>query len=69
MAIFVHGGIALFLGMPTFGLVMLIGNLAFVSPKTVRRVFDPSPGGSRWPSSAKPQGQGAATERSDCQRV
>ncbi len=27
--------------MPTFGLVMLIGNLAFVSPKTVRKVFDP----------------------------
>jgi hypothetical protein len=41
MAIFVHGGIALFLGMPTFGMVMLIGNLAFVSPKTVRKVFDP----------------------------
>lgn len=41
MAIFVHGGIALCLGMPTFGLVMLIGNLAFVSPKTVRKVFDP----------------------------
>ena len=41
MAVFVHGGIVLFLGMPTFGLVMLIGNLAFVSPKTVRKVFDP----------------------------
>jgi hypothetical protein len=41
MAIFVHGGIILFLGMPTFGLVMLIGNLAFISPKTVRKVFDP----------------------------
>jgi hypothetical protein len=41
MAILVHGGIALFLGMPTFGLVMLIGNLAFVSPKTVRKIFDP----------------------------
>jgi hypothetical protein len=41
MAIFVHAGIALFLGMPTFGLVMLIGNLAFVSPKTVRKFFDP----------------------------
>ena len=41
MAVFVHLGIALFLGMPTFGLVMLIGNLAFVSPKTVRKVFDP----------------------------
>lgn len=41
IAIFVHGGIALFLGMPTFGIVMLIGNLAFVSPKTVRKLFDP----------------------------
>ncbi len=41
MAIFVHGGIIIALGMPTFGLVMLIGNLAFVSPKMVRKVFDP----------------------------
>jgi hypothetical protein len=41
MAVFVHLGIILALGMPTFGLVMLIGNLAFVSPKTVRKVFDP----------------------------
>ena len=41
MAVFVHGGIIFALGMPTFGLVMLIGNLAFVSPKTVRKVFDP----------------------------
>jgi hypothetical protein len=41
MAVIVHSGIVLFLGMPTFGLVMLIGNLAFISPKTVRKVFDP----------------------------
>jgi hypothetical protein len=41
MAVLVHLGIALALGMPTFGLVMLIGNLAFVSPKMVRKVFDP----------------------------
>ena len=41
MAVLVHAGIILALGMPTFGLVMLIGNLAFVSPKTVRKVFDP----------------------------
>ena len=32
MAVFVHGGIALALGMKTFGLVMLIANLAFLSP-------------------------------------
>lgn len=41
MAVLVHLGIVLALGMPTFGLVMLIGNLAFVSPKVVRKVFDP----------------------------
>lgn len=41
IAVLVHAGIAIALGMPTFGLVMLIGNLAFVSPKTVRKVFDP----------------------------
>jgi hypothetical protein len=41
MAVVVHGGIILFLGMPTFGLVMLVGNMAFVSPKTVRKFFDP----------------------------
>ena len=38
MAVCVHGGIAMFLGMPTFGLAMLIGNLAFVSPHIVRSV-------------------------------
>jgi Vitamin K-dependent gamma-carboxylase len=41
MAVLVHGGIIVALGMPTFGLVMLIGNLAFISPKTIRKVFDP----------------------------
>jgi hypothetical protein len=34
----VHGGIALFLGMITFGLAMLIGNFAFVSPRVVDAV-------------------------------
>ncbi len=37
MAVAVHGGIALFLGMITFGLAMLIGNLAFIAPETVER--------------------------------
>jgi hypothetical protein len=36
MAVGVHLGIAVCLGMPTFGLAMLIGNLAFVPPETVR---------------------------------
>jgi hypothetical protein len=35
MAIGVHAGIGLFLGMKTFGLAMIIGNLAFVYPETV----------------------------------
>jgi len=36
IAVGVHGGIALFLGMITFGLAMLIANLAFVSPTLVQ---------------------------------
>ena len=35
MAVFVHGGIALALGMPTFGCMMIVANLAFVSPETI----------------------------------
>lgn len=38
MAVCVHGGIVLCLGMPTFGLAMIIANLAFISPETVNRV-------------------------------
>ncbi|WP_254511200.1 HTTM domain-containing protein [Anatilimnocola floriformis] len=38
LAAAVHLGIALFLGMPTFGLMMLFGNLAFVYPETVAAV-------------------------------
>jgi hypothetical protein len=38
MAIGVHLGIAACLGMKTFGLVMIIGNLAFVYPEQVRDV-------------------------------
>jgi hypothetical protein len=41
LAVVLHAGIIFALGMPTFGLVMLIGNLAFVSPMTVQRVCDP----------------------------
>src|SRR5436190_22735732 len=38
MAVMVHLGIAMCLGMKTFGMVMIIGNLAFVYPETVRDV-------------------------------
>jgi hypothetical protein len=44
MAVIIHGGIVVAYGMPTFGLVMLIGNLAFVSPEAVRRWLDPAAG-------------------------
>lgn len=40
LAVAVHGGIALFLGMITFGLAMIIGNLAFVPPEWTRGVVD-----------------------------
>lgn len=39
LAVFVHGGIGLFLGMWTFGLAMLIANIAFISPETTRAVL------------------------------
>ncbi len=42
LAIPLHLGIACFLGMITFGLVMLIGNLAFVSPAIVRAILSRS---------------------------
>jgi len=36
LAVLVHGGIGICLGMQTFGLAMIIANLAFLSPETVR---------------------------------
>ena len=44
-----HMGIAICLGMVTFGLIMLVGNLAFVSPGLIRAI---------WPARAG-QGRGA----------
>ncbi len=41
LAVAIHGGIALSLGMVTFGLVMLIGNLAFLSPGFVHGLMHP----------------------------
>src|SRR5207247_207778 len=38
MAVGVHLGIAMCLGMKTFGLVMIVGNLAFLYPETIRDV-------------------------------
>lgn len=38
MALLVHGGICVALGMWTFGTMMIVANLAFVAPETVRQV-------------------------------
>jgi hypothetical protein len=40
MSVPIHLGIALFLGMMTFGLAMIIANLAFVSPWVARTVLE-----------------------------
>ncbi len=39
LAVAVHGGIALFLGMITFGLMMIVANLAFVEPEWIDRLL------------------------------
>jgi Vitamin K-dependent gamma-carboxylase len=39
LAVAVHGGIALFLGMITFGVMMIVANLAFVEPEWIDRLF------------------------------
>jgi len=44
LAIPLHMGIALGMGMITFGLIMLVGCLSFVSPRLVRRVLE----GAEW---------------------
>lgn len=41
IAMAVHGGIALALGMITFGSAMIIANLSFLKPSTVRKWADP----------------------------
>lgn len=48
LAFAVHLGIALFLGMPTFGCAMIILNLAFVYPETVAAVV-----GLKWLTGAR----------------
>jgi hypothetical protein len=45
IAVFVHAGIAMFLGMVTFGFMMIVANLAFVPPETMQRIFRT---GLRW---------------------
>ncbi|HZZ72665.1 MAG TPA: HTTM domain-containing protein [Pirellulales bacterium] len=65
MAVCVHGGIALFLGMKTFGLVMLIANLAFISPNFVRRLLQRprDPGGTAPAEQGRGEPRRAASRR------
>jgi hypothetical protein len=62
LAIPLHMGIAICLGMVTFGLAMLIGNLAFVSPALVRAIW---PFQAKTPSglAAEPTGSLAGTAK------
>lgn len=41
LAVLVHGGIALCLGMKTFGLAMIFANMVFVPPQTIRAWLAP----------------------------
>jgi hypothetical protein len=41
MAVLVHAGIALAMGLMTFGLAMIFANMSFLSPATIRRWVDP----------------------------
>ena len=40
LAVFLHLGIAMFMGMITFGTIMIVANMAFLSPDFVRAVVD-----------------------------
>ena len=55
MAIPLHMGIAICLGMTTFGLIMLVGNMAFIPPSVFR---------GWWTSRATQQGRGGAESTS-----
>ncbi len=41
IAVFVHAGIALALGMVTFGTIMIVANMAFIEPETMQRWLRP----------------------------
>jgi hypothetical protein len=67
LAVGVHAGIALCLGMKTFGLMMIIGNVAFVYPETVRGVVTwlcRLPGRESSAASAEPAAGARPPERS-----
>ncbi len=47
IAFAVHAGIAIYLGMITFGVIMIVANLIFIPPDFMRRIFQAFP---RWTS-------------------
>lgn len=60
-AIAIHLGIVVVLGMPTFGLAMLIANVAFICPSFVRTLIDGPPNCNAGGSPAMPQRTHAAS--------
>jgi len=57
-----HLGIAFCMGMITFGVIMIVGNVAFVSPRLVRRVIDRGVLGRRQASDKLPATRTAGAE-------
>ena len=58
LAVFLHLGIGVFMGMLTFGLIMLFGNLAFIEPKFWERCSDFCQAASRRPASSDSAAEG-----------
>jgi hypothetical protein len=68
LAIPLHLGIAFFLGMITFGLVMLIANIAFLPPHFLRAVFRVADLGGRAGEGPSVTRESAQAEPADKQR-
>ncbi len=68
LAVPLHLGIAFCMGMMTFGLIMLVGNLAFVSPALVRAIFDRRPAVEPAPASRPAQPRRSSGRASPAQR-
>lgn len=58
LAVPLHLGIAVCMGMITFGLIMLVGNMAFIPPALVRRVVNRAVPGRRWVEQGRGVGAG-----------
>ena len=63
LAVAAHGGIALFLGMITFGFMMIAANMIFIDPATIRRLLSRFATGESAPPSDLPSTPAAAEAR------